>query len=117
MRPATMRRISVDLISFGVPLLLPAWAAGANLYAETRASASQQEEQSLWMVPDKATEVLMTRFHRNLWEKKMGKGDALREARLWLLNDGPHDPKLAVRSGLVRPGPERPEAEAVWPFY
>jgi CHAT domain-containing protein len=28
----------------------------------------------------------MERFYRNLWERKMGKLDALREAQLWMLN-------------------------------
>ena len=40
--------------------------------AGTRAVVS-----SLWKVDDAATVVLMTRFHRNLWEKKMHKLEAL----------------------------------------
>ncbi|QDU94025.1 CHAT domain-containing tetratricopeptide repeat protein [Lignipirellula cremea] len=41
---------------------------------------------SLWPVGDVATQLLMTRFYHNLWEKKMNKLDALREAQLHLLN-------------------------------
>ncbi len=41
---------------------------------------------SLWPVGDTATQLLMVRFYRNLWEKKMSKLDALREAQLHLLN-------------------------------
>ncbi|QDV10303.1 CHAT domain protein [Rosistilla oblonga] len=41
---------------------------------------------SLWQVGDVATKLLMERFYRNLWEKKMSKLDALREAQLHLLN-------------------------------
>ena len=66
---------------------------------------------SLWRVNDHATMVLMTRFYQNLWERKMTKLDALREAQLWMLNNpqtvfdkdaiakmqdrnGPYGPKL-----------------------
>jgi len=49
---------------------------------------------SLWKVPDKATEVLMSRFYENLWEKKMSKIEALREAQRWLLHEGPKQPGL-----------------------
>lgn len=41
---------------------------------------------SLWPVSDVATQVLMERFYRNLWEKKMSRLEALREAQLHLLN-------------------------------
>lgn len=42
---------------------------------------------SLWQVPDKATKELMTRFYENLWDRKMPKGQALREAQLYLLQE------------------------------
>ena len=42
---------------------------------------------SFWNVEDRATMVLMTRFYRNLWEKKMSKLDSLREAQIWMLNN------------------------------
>jgi CHAT domain-containing protein len=40
---------------------------------------------SLWKVDDAATQVLMTEFYRNLWEKKLGKLEALRQAQLTML--------------------------------
>ena len=43
---------------------------------------------SLWKVPDAATQALMTQFHRNLWEKKMGKVEALRDTQIWLIKEG-----------------------------
>ena len=42
---------------------------------------------SLWKVPDAATARLMQRFYENLWEKKLPKLEALREAQLWMLRD------------------------------
>lgn len=42
----------------------------------------------MWKVHDYATMLLMQRFYRNMWEKKMGKLDALREAQLWMLREG-----------------------------
>src|SRR5262249_1329779 len=53
----------------------------------------------LWKVDDKATRELMERFYQNLWEKKQPRGQALREAQLWLLKEG-------VKGGLVRVGKE-----------
>jgi CHAT domain-containing protein len=43
---------------------------------------------SLWSVPDEATKMLMVRFYENLWQKKLGKLEALREAQLWMLKEG-----------------------------
>ncbi len=43
---------------------------------------------TLWQIPDDPTRVLMARFYRNLWEKKMGKLDALLEAQRWMLSEG-----------------------------
>lgn len=41
---------------------------------------------SLWSVPDEKTNLLMQRFYANLWDKKLPRLAALREAQLWLLN-------------------------------
>ena len=42
----------------------------------------------LWQVPDRETMLLMQRFYRNVWDKKLPKAQALREAQIWLLRDG-----------------------------
>ena len=77
---------------------------------------------SLWKVPDAATQALMIRFHRNLWQdrmgaQRMGKLEALREAQLWLLKEGRKHPELNLRSGLVRPNLGLREVDAASPFY
>jgi CHAT domain-containing protein len=42
---------------------------------------------SLWKVDDLRTQQLMSRFYENLWKKKLGKVEALREAQLWMLRE------------------------------
>jgi CHAT domain-containing protein len=41
---------------------------------------------SLWNVPDEATQILMKQFYINLWEKKMGKQEALADAQNFIRN-------------------------------
>jgi CHAT domain-containing protein len=42
---------------------------------------------SLWKVPDAATSRLMQRFYQNMWDRKLGKLAALREAQIFMIRD------------------------------
>jgi CHAT domain-containing protein len=68
----------------------------------------------LWQVDDKATRDLMIRFYENLWNKKLPKLEALRQAQLWMLKEG-------AKRGSVLAGAqgERPAEEAgrLPPYY
>jgi CHAT domain-containing protein/Tfp pilus assembly protein PilF len=67
---------------------------------------------SLWKVDDAQTQVLMTRMYRNLLKEGLGTFEALREAQLWMLREGP---RRDVR--LKAPGADVPEADRSPPYY
>ena len=52
---------------------------------------------SLWKVEDRATQTLMVEFYNNLWEKKLGKLEALRQAQLTMLRE--YDPTTGKLRG------------------
>ena len=45
---------------------------------------------TLWKVSDEASRCLMIDFYENLWEKKMSRVEALRQAQLKMLHEGVH---------------------------
>jgi CHAT domain-containing protein len=60
---------------------------------------------SLWSVNDDATRLLIAEFYRNLWEKRLPKGEALRQAQLKMLRGElrPSDSLPPGARGLKRP--------------
>lgn len=67
---------------------------------------------SLWKVDDAATQSLMVEFYRNLWEKRLGKLAALRQAQLAMIEH--YDPKnqtLRDRGLKLLNQPAGPEAD------
>ena len=72
---------------------------------------------SLWKVDDAAAQVLMVEFYTNLWQKKLGKLDALRQAQLRMLREYHAQQRAFASRGLdvsrdQSTGPERRS-----PFY
>ncbi len=57
---------------------------------------------SLWSVPDQKTSQLMERFYTNLWNQKLSRLEALREAQIWLMHSLGNEP-TADRQALHRP--------------
>ena len=43
---------------------------------------------TLWKVSDEASRTLMIDFYENLWQKKMSRVEALRQAQLKMLREG-----------------------------
>jgi CHAT domain-containing protein/tetratricopeptide (TPR) repeat protein len=76
---------------------------------------------SMWKVPDRATQMLMTKFYENLWDKKMPKLEALRQAQIWMLREVPKDKKLRqeVQRGLgdTKAAPEAIGDGPLPPYY
>ncbi|MFT5527731.1 MAG: CHAT domain-containing protein [Pirellulaceae bacterium] len=63
-------------------------ADGRGVYGLQRAFAlagSRSVVTSLWSVEDRKTKALMVEFYKNLWQKKLGKAESLRQAQIALL--------------------------------
>ncbi len=76
---------------------------------------------SLWRVNDTATQMLMTRFYENLWNKERptSKLESLRQAQIWMLREVPKDPKLMGKlRGVEFVDKDRPpKDEPLFPKY
>lgn len=57
----------------------------AGLQSMLHLAGARSIVSSLWQVDDRATQVLMVEFYRNLWQRKQNKAEALRNAQLAML--------------------------------
>ena len=71
----------------------------------------------LWKVPDEATQVLMSRFYDNLWQKRMSKVEALREAQLWMLREGGQPNSRSTRGLAVDEDQPAEIGKRLPPYY
>jgi CHAT domain-containing protein/tetratricopeptide (TPR) repeat protein len=68
------------------------WAQGVfGLQRAFQVAGARTVLASLWSVEDSATRMLMTEFYRNLWEKKLPKAEALRQAQLHMIRNVRYD--------------------------
>ncbi len=77
-------------------------AGGEGLLGLQRAfqmAGARSTVAGLWQVDDTATRKLMVEFYSNLWEKKLPKLEALRQAQLWMLREGE---SWMLKEGLTR---------------
>ena len=86
---------------------------------------------SLWSVDDQGTRVLMEEFYKNLWEKKMPKLEALRQAQLKMLRNydaqagqvrglgkfSKIDPDILAHAKEVKAGQAQPLSPAYWAAF
>jgi CHAT domain-containing protein len=72
---------------------------------------------SLWQVDDAGTQTLMTEFYRNLWEKRLGKLDALRQAQLAMLRRYDPAQRKLIPRGLQAVEPQSAERPAASCYY
>jgi CHAT domain-containing protein/Tfp pilus assembly protein PilF len=65
---------------------------------------------SLWSVDDNTTRMLMEQLYDNLWKRKLPKAEALRQAQLYVLREGP-------RRGIMRLEGAAPPPRVSPPYY
>jgi CHAT domain-containing protein len=79
---------------------------------------------SMWKVEDNATQTLMIEFYKNLWEKRLGRLESLRQAQLTMIRN--YDTQTGRLRQAGGTGPEAPASDAenvpkegkpVRPFY
>jgi CHAT domain-containing protein len=84
-----LQRLELAVLS-GCETGLGEVAGGEGAYGLQRAfhlAGARTVVASLWKLDDHATQALMTEFYRNLWVRRLGKLEALRQAQLTMLRE------------------------------
>lgn len=101
----------------------------AGLQSMLHLGGARSVVSSLWQVDDRATQVLMVEFYRNLWQRKQNKAEALRNAQLAMLRgelnaelrrrgENAADPRAALGRGLEPVLADKAkESVSLPPFY
>lgn len=93
-------------------------AGGEGVFGLQRAFAlagARTTMSSLWKVDDAATRALMVEFYRNLWERKLGKLDALTAAQRKMLAD--YDPRQGTFQSRGAEPTDQASTSGSSPFY
>jgi CHAT domain-containing protein/Tfp pilus assembly protein PilF len=72
---------------------------------------------SLWHVDDAVTRQLMEKFYDNLWQHKMPKGEALRQAQLYVLREGPNRGIVQLKNAEKLPQQQRRSPPYYWAAF
>jgi CHAT domain-containing protein len=72
---------------------------------------------SLWHVDDAVTRQLMEKFYDNLWQHKMPKGEALRQAQLYVLREGPSRGIVQLKNAEKLPQEQRRSPPYYWASF
>jgi CHAT domain-containing protein/tetratricopeptide (TPR) repeat protein len=72
---------------------------------------------SLWHVDDAVTRQLMEKFYDNLWQHKMPKGEALRQAQLYVLREGPSRGIVQLKNAEKLPHEQRRSPPYYWAAF
>ena len=112
-------------ISFSLALLSFLWlialgnAQGAPTEQKELSDAQRTEltaqRDRLWS--EAKFQQLMTRFYQNLWQKKMNKLDALRDAQLWMLHEGGKQKADGTRGVADLDAAQPPSSDGQLPPY
>lgn len=111
----------VDLVTLSAcETGLGEYAGGEGLLGLQRSlqtAGARSVVSGLWKVSDRGTQLPMEQFYDNLWEKKMSRVEALRQAQLWRLREVSAEKDALRGLKLVSDEEVGPDADGRLPPY